>query len=98
MQAHSLGVGDSVDQAVEELAAVALTTLVGVLALTLQDGDELRPRFEEPAPFAHTLEGTTEQSGSGAVTVGQQSTMVRAGLLVARDRTGRHGGAGASVV
>ena len=48
MEANSLGVGDSVDQAVKQLAAVALTTLVGVLALTLQDGGELRTGFEEP--------------------------------------------------
>jgi hypothetical protein len=41
MEAHSLGIGDSFDEAVEELTTVALTTLVGVLALALQDGEEL---------------------------------------------------------
>ena len=91
MEAHSLGVGDSFDEVVEELAAVALTTLVGVLALTLQDGDELRSGFEEPAPLADALEGATEEGGSRAVTVGQQSTMVRARLLVARTPRRRQG-------
>ena len=41
MRAHSLGIGDSVDEVAEELAPVALTALVGVLALALQDSDEL---------------------------------------------------------
>ena len=60
MQAHSLGVGDSFNEAGKELGAVSLTTLVGVLALALQDGHELRTRLEEPAPFADTLEGATQ--------------------------------------
>ena len=44
MEAHSLGLGDSFDEAVEELTTVALTTFVGVLALALQDGEELAVR------------------------------------------------------
>ncbi len=48
MEAHSLGVGDSFDEAVEELTAVALTAFIGVLALALQDGEELRTGLEEP--------------------------------------------------
>ena len=47
MEPHSLGVGDSFDEVVEELAPVVLTALIGVLALTLQDSDELRTGLEE---------------------------------------------------
>jgi hypothetical protein len=60
MQAHSLGVGDSFDEVVEELTAIVLTALLRVFALTLQDSHELRTRLEEPAPFADTLEGATQ--------------------------------------
>jgi hypothetical protein len=51
MRAHSLGVGDSFDEVAEELAPVALAALVGVLALALQDGDELLTGLEEPTPW-----------------------------------------------
>ena len=49
MRAHSLAIGDSLDEAIEELTAVTLTTLVGMLALALQDGEEGGPGLEEPA-------------------------------------------------
>src|ERR1039458_3910910 len=98
MEAHSLGVGDSFDEAVEELTAVALASLVGVLALTLQDGDELRTRLEETAPFADALEGAPEGGGPGAVTVGEQPTMVADRLLFARTSSSDRGSAGESVV
>jgi len=55
MEAHSLGVGDSFDEIVEELVSVALTALVGVFALALQDGDELRSGLKESTSFAHAL-------------------------------------------
>ena len=84
MEAHSLGVGDSFDEAVEELAAVALTALVGVLSLPLQDGEELGSGLEEPAPLTDALEGTVEEGGSGAVTVGEEPAMVAGGRLGAR--------------
>jgi hypothetical protein len=71
MEAHSLDVGDSFDEVVEELASVVLTALIGVLALTLQDSDELRTGLEESASFADALEDAAEEGGSRAVTVGQ---------------------------
>ena len=70
MEAHSLGVGDSFDEVVEELASVALTSLVGVLSLALQDGDELRTGLEESASFADALKDATEEGWPRAVTVG----------------------------
>src|SRR5271157_1671782 len=76
MEAHSLGVGDSLYEAVEELAAVALTALVGVLALALQDGEERRPGLEESAALTDALESTAEECRPGAVTVGEQPAMV----------------------
>ena len=98
MRAHSLGVGDSFDEVTEELAPVALTAPVGVLALALQDGDELRTGLEEPTPFADALEDAAEEGGPRAVTVGQQSTMVGTRHLGARDRSRCKGRAGESVV
>src|SRR5580704_1987423 len=98
MEAHSLGVGDSFDEALEEVGAVALSALVGVLSLSLQDGEELRTRLEEPAALTDPLEGAIEQSRPRAVTVGEQTTVVvdrrraRAGGSTRRD------GAGESVV
>ena len=71
MQSHSWGVGDSVDEAVEELNPTVLTALFGVVALSFENRNELRPGLEEPAPLAHTLEGTVKKSGPRAVTVGQ---------------------------
>ena len=84
MEAHSLGVGDSFDEAVEEVGAVALTALVGVLALALQDGEELRAGLEEATAFADALEGAVEQSRPRAVTVGEESAMVTDRRLCAR--------------
>ena len=81
MEAHSLGVGDSLDEVVEELTALVLTPIVGVLSLTLQDGEELGSGFEEATALTDTLEGTVEESGSGAVTIGQQPAMVAGGTL-----------------
>ncbi len=76
MEAHSLGVGDSFDEALEEASAITLTAFVGVLALALQDAEELRTRLEEATPFADALEGTVEQSRPRAVTVGEQSGLL----------------------
>jgi hypothetical protein len=42
MEPHSLGVGDSVDEAVEELGPLVLTALFGVVALSFQNGKEFR--------------------------------------------------------
>jgi hypothetical protein len=55
-----LGPGDSIDEAVEELGSLVLTALLGVVALSFQNGEELRPGLEEPASFAHTLEDAAE--------------------------------------
>ncbi len=63
MEAHSLGVGDSLDEAVEELAALALTTLVGVLSLPLQDGEELGSGLEKPAALTDAFEGAVKRAG-----------------------------------
>jgi len=98
MEPHSLGVGDSFDEVAEEFGAVSLTPPVGVLALALQDGDELRTGLEEPTPFADALEDAAEEGGPRAVTVGQQSTMVGTGRLSVRDRSRCQGRAGESVV
>jgi hypothetical protein len=98
MEAHSLGVGDSFDEVVEEVASVGLTSLVGVLALALQDSYELRPRLEESTPFADTLEGAAEEGGPRAVTVGEQPTMVADRLLCAQAASSNRGSAGESVV
>ncbi len=76
MEAHSLGLGDSFDEAVEELTTVALTTFVGVLALALQDGEELGSGLEEAAPLTDALEGAAEKSGPRAVSVGEQPVVV----------------------
>ena len=76
MEAHSLGIGDSFDEAVEELAAGALTAFIGVLALALQDGEELRAGLEEAAAFADALEGAAEKSRPRAVTIGEQSVVI----------------------
>jgi hypothetical protein len=46
MEAHSLGLGDSFDEGVQERAA---TALVGMLSLSLQEGDELGTGLEEAA-------------------------------------------------
>ena len=93
MEAHSLGLGDSFDEVVEEPTPVALTALVGVLALALQDRDELGTGLEETTPFADALEDAVEQGGPRAVTVGQQSAMVGPRLLGAGDRSRRNGAA-----
>jgi len=98
MEAHSLGVGDSFNQTVEELSSVALIALIGVLALTLQDGDELRTRFEEPTPFADALEGATEECGSRAVTVGEQPAVVARRRMCARAGSSNRDSTGESVV
>ena len=98
MEAHLLDVGDSFDEVVEELTAIALTAPVGVLALAFQDSDELRTGLEEPASFADALEDAAEEGGSRAVTVGQQPTMVGTRHLGARDRSRCKGRAGESVV
>ena len=63
MEAHSLGVGDSFDEALEEVGAVALTSLAGVLALALQDGEELRTGLEEPTALTNALEGQSRRAG-----------------------------------
>ena len=90
MEAHSLGVGDSFDEALEEVSPVALTALAGVLALALQDGEELRTRLEEPAALTDALEGAVEQSRPRAVTVGEQTTVIvdRRALVLAARREG----------
>jgi hypothetical protein len=49
IELHPLGPGDSLDEAIEELAPVTLTALIGVLALKLQDRHKLRTGLEEPA-------------------------------------------------
>jgi hypothetical protein len=61
MEPHSRGVGDSVDKAVEEVGALVLTALFGVVALSFEDGEELRSGLEEAASVAHTLEGTVDR-------------------------------------
>ena len=63
----------------KSLTALALAALIGVLALALQDGDELRTGLEEATPFADALEGAVEEGRPRAVTVGEQSTMVTDG-------------------
>src|SRR5579863_7006074 len=98
MEAHSLGVGDSFNEVVEELGAISLTALVGVLALALQDSDELRTSFEEPTLFADALEDAVEKDRPGAVTIGQESAVVGSGLLRSGDRSRGQGGARESVV
>jgi hypothetical protein len=98
METHSLAVGDSLDEVVEELDPVVLTALVGVLPLALQDGDELGTGLEEPTPFADTLEDAVEKGGPRAVTVGQQSAVVGARFLRAGDASRCNGRAGESVV
>ena len=98
MEAHSLGIGDSFNEALEELTPVALTALIGMLALALQDRDELRPGLEEAAPLTDALEGAAEECRSRAVTVGKQAAVI-ADRRRARTRSStRRGGAGESVV
>ena len=77
-----MGLGDSFDEAVEEPTAIALTALVGVLSLPLQDSDELRTGLEESAPLTDALEGSAEEGGPRAVTVGEVPMMVAGRLLV----------------
>ncbi len=78
----------------KSVGAVALTALVGVLSLSLQDGEELRTRLEEPATLTDALEGAVEQSRPRAVTVGEQTTVIvdrrraRAGSSTRRDGVG----------
>ena len=76
MEAHSLGVGDSFNEPLEEVRAAALTPFVGVPALALQDGEELRAGLEEAAPLADALEGAGKECRPRAVTVGEQPTVV----------------------
>ena len=70
MEARSLGVGDLVDENVEELALPAC--VVGVHALTLQGGEKRGPASKNPPAIAGALEGTVGQCRPGALTVGQQ--------------------------
>jgi hypothetical protein len=76
MEAHSLGVGDSFDEVVEELTPVTLTPVIGMLPLAPQDSEELGSGLKEPAPLADALEGAGEESGPCAVTIGEQASMV----------------------
>jgi len=66
MEARSLVVVDGVEQPGEELGAVVLMVVGGVVALLAEDGHELRSGLEEPAAFADALEGAVESDGSGA--------------------------------
>ena len=91
MEAHSLGVGDSFDEAVEKLTRIALTTLIRVFALALQDGHELGSGLEESAPFADVSKAQSRRAGC-AVTVGEQSAVVVDGgapRILPEDRRGR---------
>jgi len=54
METHSLGLGDSFDEAVEELGAIVLAALLGMVPLASQDGDERRPVSKNPHR-SHTL-------------------------------------------
>src|SRR5271157_5547928 len=98
MEAHSLGVGDSFDEAVEELTAVALAALIRVPALALQDGEELRTGLEEATALADALKCAAEECRPRAVTVGEQSAMVTDRGRGARTCRSRRGGARESVV
>ena len=71
MEAHSLDLGDSLDETVEERTPIALTALVGVVPLAPQDGDELGPVSKKPHR-SHTLsKAHPSRRGPRAVTVGE---------------------------
>jgi len=67
---------DAVDEAGEELGTVVLVSFFGVVALTLQDRDELGSGVEEPASFADRLEVAVERGGSCAVAVAEEPSVV----------------------
>ena len=48
-----------------------------VISLTAEDGDELGPGLEEAAPLADRLEGAVEPDRSSAVTVPQETPVLR---------------------
>ena len=67
---------DAVEEAVEELGAVVLVAVEGVVALASQDRDELGSGVEEPASFADRLEAAVERGGPRAVSVAEQPSVV----------------------
>jgi hypothetical protein len=66
------------EEAVEEVGAVGLVTVGGVVALVLQGGSELDAGVEEGAGFADGFEGAVEFGWSGAVAVAEQSVVLAA--------------------
>lgn len=76
MEPHSGPGVDVVDEALEELSPVLLTVVNGVISLPPKDGQELRTRLEEAAPFADGFEVAVESGRSGAVTIPQEASML----------------------
>jgi hypothetical protein len=79
MEPRSRVAVDAVEEFGEELSAVVLVVVGGVVALLAKDGHELRSGLEKPAAFADALEGAVERDRSGAVasTGGQRHPGIR---------------------
>ena len=63
---------------VEQVGAVGLLVVGGVVTLALQGGSELEAGLEERAGFADGLEGAVEFGSSSAVAVAEQAVVLAA--------------------
>ena len=62
----------------EQVGAVGLVVVGGVVALALQDGPELDAGLEEGAGFADGFEGAVEFGWAGAVAVAEEAVVFAA--------------------
>ncbi len=67
-----------VEEPVEQVGAVGLVVLGGVVALALQGGPELDAGLEEGAGFADGFEGAVEFGWAGAVAVAEEAVVFAA--------------------
>jgi hypothetical protein len=66
------------DESMEEVGAVGLLMLDGVVVLALEGGPELDAGLEEGAGFADGLEGAVEFGWAGAVAVAEEAVVFAA--------------------
>jgi hypothetical protein len=81
---------DAAEESVEQLSAVGVVVVGGVVALALQGGPELDAGLEEGAGFADGFEGAVQFGESDAVAVAEQAVVLAAQPGHPRpDRVGR---------
>jgi hypothetical protein len=84
------------EEAVEQVGAVGLVVVGGVVALALQGGSELDAGLEEGAGFADGFEGAVQFGWSGAVAVAEEAVVFSAESV--HPRPGEVGGKDATDV